>query len=286
MTKHSLSGKTAVVTGATSGIGAVVAHSLAAMGSRVIIVARNPDLATVRIATLPEVDTGPHQLVLADLSTVDGAKRAASEVAQFASVLDILVNNAGALFPQRGLTTDGMERTFALNHISYFVMTLGLLDQLMASPQGRVVVTSSRLHSSFALDFSDLQNEKKYTPYKAYGRSKLCNILFTRALARRLDDSRITVNALHPGYVATHIGEDDKSLVGRLDRLMKVWALSPEAGARTTLHVATSQEAGQVSGAYFVKCKQAKPSPRSDDLEAAERLWSESLRLAGVNWPE
>ncbi len=282
MTDPSLAGKTAVVTGATSGIGAVVTRSLATLGARMILVARNPDLAAALLSSLPAPASGRHAMVIADLSALADMKRAAADVAGEASAVDILVNNAGALFQARRVTADGMERTFALNHMSYFVVTLGLLDRLRAAAQARVAVTSSRLHSAYRLDFDDLQNEIKYSAYKAYGRSKLCNILFARALARRLADTKVTVNALHPGYVATNMGKDDQSLVGHLDRMFKFLALSPEAGARTTLHVATSEEGGRITGGYFVKEKPARSSPAAEDVEAGERLWAESTRLAGL----
>ncbi len=267
MTDPSLAGKTAVVTGATSGIGAVVTRSLATLGARMILVARNPDLAAALLSSLPAPASGRHAMVIADLSALADMKRAAADVAGEASAVDILVNNAGALFQARRVTADGMERTFALNHMSYFVVTLGLLDRLRAAAQARVAVTSSRLHSAYRLDFDDLQNEIKYSAYKAYGRSKLCNILFARALARRLADTKV---------------KDDQSLVGHLDRMFKFLALSPEAGARTTLHVATSEEGGRITGGYFVKEKPARSSPAAEDVEAGERLWAESTRLAGL----
>jgi NAD(P)-dependent dehydrogenase (short-subunit alcohol dehydrogenase family) len=282
MIDHSLGGRTAVVTGATSGIGAVVAQSLASKGAALILVARNGALAAAKLAELPPPASGRHRTVIADLSVLADMKRAATEIADGIPSLDILINNAGAMFQKRMVTLDGMEQTFALNHMSYFMLTLGLLKKLKASPQGRVVVTSSRLHAAYRLDFDDLQNESGYSAYKAYGRSKLCNILFARALARRLEGSKVTVNAVHPGYVATNIGADDRTLVGRLDRTFKFLALSPEAGARTTLHVATSEEGGQVSGGYFVKEKPARSSPAAEDMDAAKRLWSASERLGGL----
>jgi NAD(P)-dependent dehydrogenase (short-subunit alcohol dehydrogenase family) len=212
-------------------------------------------------------------------------KRVAADLAQAAPTLDILINNAGAIVPTRQTTVDGLERSFALNHLAYVVTTLGLLDQLKAAPQGRVICTSSRLHATHKLDFDDLQLEGRYDAYAAYGRSKLANILFVRALARRLAGTAVTVNAVHPGFVRTAMGDDDVSVMGRVFSWMKFMALSPEAGARTTLHAALSEEGGRLSGAYFVKEKLAQPSAAAQDDATAERLWAESLRLADLADP-
>ena len=278
----SLAGKTALVTGATSGIGEVVAHELAARGARVLVVGRDPTRTGATLATLPPPASGAHASHLADLSSLAQMKRLASDIAASEPVIDILINNAGAMFPTREVTPDGLERTFALNHMSYFVVTLGLLDRVKASPQGRVISTSSRLHMSATLDFGDLQLAQKYEGYMAYGRSKLCNILFARALARRLAGTKVTSNALHPGFVATRFGDNDTSFMGTVFKWAKVIALSPDDGAQTTLYAATSEVGGQVQGGYFAKCKLAEASRAAMSDADGERLWTVSAELAGI----
>jgi NAD(P)-dependent dehydrogenase (short-subunit alcohol dehydrogenase family) len=276
-------GKIAVVTGATSGIGAVVANQLAARGARVLVVARDPHRAAATLAALPPPAEGAHRAFLGDLSRLEDMKRVAGEISAAESAVDLLVNNAGAEYATRLLTGDGLEMTFALNHLSYFVTTLGLLDRLKASPQGRVVNTASQMHAFYKLDFDDLQMARSYDGYAAYGRSKLCNILFTRALARRLAGSNVTANALHPGFVGTRFGDDDRTPFGTLVRWAKAAvSIKPEAGASTTLHVSTSEDGGRVSGGYFMKSRLAQPSRAALKDADGERLWATSLSLAGL----
>lgn len=283
MSTQDLAGKTAVVTGATSGIGQVTAVELARRGARVLLVGRDSQRIGDTLATLPAPATGAHATFLADLSRLSEMKRLAAEIAAAEPVIDILVNNAGGIFPDRQVTPDGFEKTFALNHLAYFVVTLGLLDRVKAAPAGRVLVTSSRMHASAQLDFDDLQNASSYSAMKAYARSKLGNILFARALARRLGVGGVTVNALHPGFVATRLGDDDPSPVGVVFGWMKRFALSPEAGARTTLHAAVSEEGGQLTGAYFVKSRPAQPSAAARNDADGERLWTASAAMAELN---
>ena len=280
MTTQSLAGRTAVVTGATSGIGAVVARELAARGARLLIVARDPRRAQATLAALPASPARAHAAHIADLSSLSDVKRVAAEIADQEAAIDILINNAGGVFPTRQVTADGLEQTFALNHMSYFILTLGLLDRIKAAPQGRVVSTASRMHASYSLDFSDLQLAKRYNSYLAYGRSKLCNILFSRALARRLAGTSVTSNALHPGFVATAFGDQDRTPMGIVFNWMKVLAISPADGALTTLHAATSDEGGTLTGAYFVKSRPAEPSRAARNDEDGERLWAVSAALA------
>lgn len=266
--------KTAVVTGATSGIGQVVAGELAGRGMRVVVVGRDPARIEALMRSLPPPTQGAHAAHQADLSRISEMRRVAADIAAAEPSIDVLVNNAGGIFPQRMLTADGLERTFALNHMAYFVVTMGLLDRVKAAPQGRVVVTASRMHEMSTLDFGDLQSERRYSGMTAYGRSKLCNVLFARALARRLEGSGVTCNALHPGFVATRFGDDETSLFGRINRWAKAFAMSPAEGAKTTLHVATSPQGGQLNGAYFVKCKPVEPSAAARRDADGERLWT------------
>ena len=283
MSVAELAGKTAVVTGATSGIGEVVAKELARRGARVLVVGRDPARTAVILAALPPPASGAHAAHLADLSRLSEMRRLAADIAAAEPAIDLLINNAGGMFPVRRVTDDGWERTFAVNHMAYFVVTLGLLDRLKAAPAGRIVVTASRMHATATLDFDDLQNERKYSTYLAYSRSKLCNILFARALARRLEGTGVTSNALHPGFVATRFGDDDTTPMGVVFRWMKVIAMSPQDGARTTLHAALSEEGGRLNGAYFVKSKPSQPSVAARNDADGERLWELSAGLAGLS---
>ncbi len=280
---QTLAGKCAVVTGATSGIGQVVATELAKRGARAVLVGRDSARMADALAALPAPAFGAHSAYLADLSRITEMNRLATEIAAAEPVVDILINNAGALIARRELTEDGLEKTFALNHMAYFVVTLGLLDRVRAAEAGRVIVTASRMHGMARMDFGDLQFSHHYSSTQAYARSKLCNILFTRALARRLGPGGVTANALHPGYVATRMGADDPSWFGRLDSWMKRFALSPQAGAQTTLHAALSEEGGRLSGAYFVKSRPVEPSAAARNDADGERLWALSAELAGIS---
>lgn len=276
-----LTGKVAVVTGATFGIGAEVARRLASLGARVWIVGRDADRARALTATLAPPASGTHQACLGDLSLMRETRRIAGVIGDQEPVVDLLINNAGAVFAERRVTPEGLERTFALNHMSYFVLTLALLDRLKAAEQGRIVITSSKMHEMGGPDLSDLQMQKGYDGYKAYGRSKACNIMFARALARRLNGSPVTANAVHPGFVATGFGDANDTFMGKAFNLAKVFALSPEAGARTTLHVALSDEGSRANGAYFVKSRQTEPSAAARDDRAGELLWQISEELSG-----
>lgn len=271
--------KTAVVTGATSGIGQVVATELAKRGMRVVVVGRDPGRIDAVLRGLPPPPRGAHAAHQADLMRLSEMRRVAAEIAAAEPRIDLLINNAGALFAERAVTEDGWERTFALNHMAYFVVTMGLLERVKAAPAGRIVVTASRMHGMSTLDFDDLQSERRYSGYQAYGRSKLCNVLFARALARRLEGSGVTCNALHPGFVATRFGDAERGVFSLLNRWAKAFALSPAEGAKTTLHVATSEEGGRLNGAYFDKCKPIEPSAAARRDADGERLWEITERL-------
>jgi NAD(P)-dependent dehydrogenase (short-subunit alcohol dehydrogenase family) len=194
----------------------------------------------------------------------------------------VLINNAGNIFARRALTADGIERTFALNHMAYFLLTHQLRDRLMASAPARIVNTASAAHRGNALDFGDLQMEKRYRPMSAYGRSKLANILFTRELARQLAGTGVMANCLHPGFVATRFGQSEGGIFAAMVRLSMVFASKPERGAKTIVHLAGSPDVAAVTGGYFVDCREAVPSREARDDVAAQRLWQESLRLASL----
>jgi len=288
-------GKVVVITGATSGIGQVAAEKLAAMGARIVLVARDKARAEATLARLR--DLGPataHTVHYADLLHLSEMKRVAAEIAAAEPRIDVLINNAGALFAHRHLSQDGLEFTFALNHMSYFVLTHQLLDRLGASARARVVNTASDAHEAATLDFDDLQSAKAYRGnflewlrfggpgFYVYARSKLCNILFTRELARRLAGTGVTANALHPGFVATRFGDQSGGLISFGIKIGKRFAISPEKGAETLIYLASSPEVAAASGGYYYKCALAATSKSAQDDALAHRLWAETAKLAAL----
>ena len=207
----------------------------------------------------------------------------AAEIAAAEPRVDVLLNNAGAMFGPRQVTPDGLERTFALNHMSYFLLTHGLRERLRAAAPARVVNTASGAHRRARLDFDDLQSARGYRGFMVYSRSKLCNILYTRELARRWAGTGVTANSLHPGFVATRFGDASGGFFSYVVRASKkVLALSPEKGAETLVFLASSPEIATISGGYFYRCELATPTRAAQDDAAARRLWAETERLAGV----
>jgi retinol dehydrogenase 12 len=277
---NSMQGKTVVMTGATSGIGEVAAERLSEAGARILFIARDKARAGAVIERLANKGAAGCRAFFADLSSLSEVKRVGAEIAAEAPRVDALVNNAGAIFSNRRFTADGLEMTFALNHMSYFVLTDALRDKLIASAPARIVNTASDAHQGARLHFDDLQCERTYSAMRAYGRSKLCNILFTRELARRFAGTGVTANCLHPGFVATRFGDEAGGAVGRLIGLAKLFAISPEKGADTIVYLVSSADVAQINGEYFVKRKTAKPSAAARDDEAARRLWTASEALA------
>ena len=278
-----MQGKVVVITGATSGIGQVAAERLAGMGARIVLVARDKARGETALVRLRQRAPGAaHSIHYADLSRLREMKRVAAEIAAAEPRIDVLINNAGALFGSRHVTEDGLELTFALNHMAYFVLTHGLRERLLASVPARVVNTASNAHQRASLDFDDLQSAHGYSGFKAYGRSKLANILFTRELARRLAGAGVTANCLHPGFVATRFGDQTGGLLSSVVRAAKIFAISSEEGAETLVYLASSPEVAHVSGAYFYQCRPATPTREAQDDAAAQRLWSETAKLAGL----
>jgi retinol dehydrogenase 12 len=277
-----LSGKVILVTGATEGIGRVTAERLAGMGTQVIILGRNPS-KTAAVAAAIRQSTGARvEVLVADLSILAQVHGAAQEFLAHHNRLDVLVNNAGAIFTSRQVSADGYEMTFALNHLGYFLLSMLLLDTLKASAPARIVNVSSGAHQVASLDFSDLQSEKSYTAFGAYGRSKLANIYFTYELARRLEGSGVTANCLHPGFVATNFGASNGGIFRPIFRLGQIFALSPEKGAQTSIYLASSPAVDGVSGKYFDRKRAVASSSVSYDREAAARLWAISLQMTGL----
>jgi NAD(P)-dependent dehydrogenase (short-subunit alcohol dehydrogenase family) len=278
-----LEGKTCVITGATSGIGQIAAERLAAMGARLVLIARDQARGVSMLRRLREhAPAAAHRVHYADLMRVAEVKRVAADIAASEQRIDILVNNAGAIFSYRRLTAEGLERTFALNHMAYFVLSHSLREPLLAAAPARVVNTASAAHQSAKLDFDDLQFARAYNGVSAYQRSKLCNILFTRELSRRWAGTGITVNCLHPGFVASRFGKESGGLLPLVLRAAQVFAISPEEGAETIVYLASSQEVADVSGGYFFKCRASAPAVQAEDDSAARRLWQESAKLAGI----
>lgn len=278
-----MEGKVVVITGATSGIGLVAAEKLAGMGARLVLVAREKARGETTLARLGAIAPGvAHRVHYADLSRLAQMKQVAAEIAGAEPRIDVLINNAGALFGSRQVTEDGLELTFATNHMSYFVLTHGLSQRLLASAPSRVINTSSDAHERARLHFDDLQSARDYAGFKVYGRSKLCNILFTRELGRRLEGTAVTANCLHPGFVDTRFGDQSGGAFSYLIRLAKAFAISPEKGAETLVYLASSPDVASVTGQYFYKCRPATPARQAQDDAAARRLWLESARLAGI----
>ena len=275
-----MQGKVVAMTGATSGIGEVAALRLADAGATVYFIARDRGRAEATLARLAAKGAQPHRAFYADLSSLADAKRVGAEIAAATPRLDTLINNAGAAFSSRRVSVDGLEMTFALNHMSYFTLTAALLDTLKASGSARIVNTASAAHVTASLDFDDLQSERRYRAMGAYGRSKLCNILFTRELARRLEGTSVTANCLHPGFVATRFGDEAGGLLSGAFRLAKFFARTPERGAETIVYLASSADVANDSGSYFIDCRKAAPSAAAQDDAAARTLWARSEALA------
>ncbi len=278
-----MQGKVVVMTGATSGIGRLAAERLAALGARMVLVARDQGRAERVLARLREV--GPnldHRAHIADLSELAQVKRVGQEIAAAEPRIDVLVNNAGNVFLSREVTPDGLERTFATNHMAYFALTHYLRERLVAAAPARIVNTASAAHLGRIIDFDDLQLARKYSVMTAYGRSKLANILFTRELARRLAGTGVTANCLHPGFVATGLGQRAGGVFGALVRVAMLFGGRPENGADTIVYLASAPEVAAISGGYFIACREAQPSRAAQDDATAKRLWEVSAHIAGI----
>lgn len=274
-------GKTIVITGATSGIGEAAAVALAKQGARIVFAARDRARADATLGKLKRTNAdAAHGYHLADLSTLAAMRAAGQAIAAAEPKIDVLVNNAGALFTTRGETADGLERTFAVNHMAYFVLTNALLPSLRATPGARIVSTASEAHQfGGPLDFDDLQMTRGYTAFGAYGRSKLANILFTRELAKRAGPD-VTAHCFHPGFVASNFATNNGALAKGAMTLAKFVALSPEKGADTLVWLASSADAPREGGGYYDKRKPGRLAPFAGDDAAAARLWAVSEEIA------
>jgi NAD(P)-dependent dehydrogenase (short-subunit alcohol dehydrogenase family) len=273
--------KTFVLTGATSGIGQAAAIEFAARGARLVLVARNPARADATLSAIRARTPGAVvEVVRGDLASLREVRAAAAGVLAVAPRIDVLFNNAGVVKMSRETTVDGFEATFAINHLAYFLFTNLLLDRLRETPGARIVSTASDAHKfGGPLDFDDLQSERSYRVFGVYGRSKLCNILWTRELARRLTGSGVTANCVHPGAVATQLGQTDAPWTKVLGRVLGLFMRSPERGAATGVWLATSPAVSTVSGRYFVDEREGRPAKYATDDDAAKRLWEISEEL-------
>jgi retinol dehydrogenase 12 len=277
-----MTGKRVLITGATAGIGKETARQLRAMGADVIIVGRSRE-KTVGVREELEASPGSGKLdhFIADLSSMDDVRRLADEFTAKYDALNVLVNNAGAVNMSRQTTRDGLELTFAMNHLAYFLLAQLLVPALERGAPARIVNVASEAHRSGPLDFDDLQSEKSYSAFRVYGRSKLANILFTREFARRLDPEKITVNSLHPGVVASNFMAKP-GIWGVLGKIASVFMISNQSGASTSVYLASSDDVRDTTGKYFAKSREKTPTRAAQDDIAAKRLWDVSARLVGM----
>ena len=275
-----MDGQTVVVTGATSGIGQAAALNLAKQGARIVFVARSVAKAEAMLGNLKQANPdAAHDWVQADLATIGAMQAAGAALAAKAPRIDVLVNNAGAIFDHREITADGLEMTFAVNHMAYFVITEALRPNL--NPTGaRIVSTSSVGHQFGKLDFNDLQSAHGYSAMGAYGRSKLCNIIWTRELARRLGGTGVTANCFHPGGVSTGFGANTTGAIKLLVGLASRFMITPAQGADTLIWLASAPEVAGRTGGYWFKRKLTEPSAAARDPVAGAKLWVGSERIA------
>lgn len=281
----SIQGKVCLITGATSGIGEATAFAVAERGATTVVVGRNPEKSAAVVEKIKlQTDNPKVGFLVADLSSQVQIHQLAEQFKRQYSRLDVLVNNAGGVFFERQLSADGIEMTFALNHLSGFILTLLLLDTLKASAPSRIINISSATHKAAHLDESDWQTQKKYSGVEAYHRSKLANLLFTYELARRLEDSGVTVNAVKPGFTKTKLGQNNKwsPLLLFLRLITALAAQSTEKGAQTAIYLATSPDVTSASGLYFDKQVTIPSSKDSYNVAAAKHLWQISEALVGL----
>jgi retinol dehydrogenase-12 len=278
-----MQGKTVLITGANQGIGKASAIALAKLGAKLVLVCRNADKARAAVADVKRAGAKEVDLLVGDMGSQADIRRVAAEFKSKHDRLDVLLNNAGVLVPSRHTTVDGLEETFAVNHLGYFLMTSALLDVVKASAPSRIVNVSSEAHRRSKMHWDDLQFETSgYSTFAAYGQSKLANILFTRELARRLAGTRVTTNSLHPGVIASGFGQTYGGVVRFLVKLGRPFMITPEEGARTSVYLASSPSVEGITGKYFDKSKERQPSRAALEEGAPERLWAISEELTAL----
>jgi NAD(P)-dependent dehydrogenase (short-subunit alcohol dehydrogenase family) len=276
---ESLAGKVIMVTGSTGGIGLATAKGLARKGASVLIVGRRPQRCQAAVDEVRRASGNSDiDFLVADLSSQKEVRRLAQEFKERRDRLDVLINNAGGIFFRRELSADGIELTFALNHLACFLLTNLLLDTLKSAPEARIVNVSSVAHFLGRIDFSDFQSYG----WKGYCGAKLALLLFTYELARRLAGTGVTVNALHPGQVASSFGMNNPGLFPLFRPLIDLFRISNEEGARTSIYLTSSPKVRGVTGRYFVRCKEHRSSRQSYDLESAARMWQISAEMTGL----
>ena len=277
-----LNGKTAIVTGANSGMGMATAAALADMGAMVVMLCRNEKRGQEALNKLSEKTDRKLDLMLCDLGDLSSVKAFADAFRAKYEKLDILVNNAGFISLDHQTTKDGFERQFGVNHLGHFLLTMKLVDLIPSG--GRIINVSSGAHKTGKIHFDDINLTKGFNVIKAYSQSKLANVLFTRELAVRLKDQGITVNCCHPGAVATNIGISRDTGFGKtVTGMLRPFFQTPEQGARTAIYLASSEDVSEVTGEYFYKCNIAKSSGRSKDMTLAKRFFEFSEQLVGLN---
>jgi len=280
-----MKGKVCVITGGTDGIGKAAAYGLATQGARLLVHGRDPDKGARAVADLKARSGNPAiEFLQADFSSLADVRRLAAMVLEHTPRIDVLVNNAGGIFGKRALSKDGYEMTFAVNHLAPFLLTHLLVDTLKSGGPSRIVTTASHAHRGAKISFDDLQAARKFSPMRAYGSSKLANILFTRALAKRLQGTSVTATCLHPGFVRTGFGRnvDMSPLLKHIFGFVSRFARTPERGAETVVYLAASSQVQGASGGYYFDCKLTLPSSAGQDDDAAEHLWQASERLVGI----
>ena len=278
-----MNGKVCLVTGATDGIGKVSARVLAELGAKVIIVGRNPEKSAIVLAELRSISGNENiDLLMADLAVMQEVRDLAEQVISRYDRIDVLLNNAGGYFTKHEITSDGLEMTFALNHMSYFLLTNKLMELLKYSAPARIVNVSSDAHYGVDMEFENPNGEQEYKAWKAYQKSKLANVLFTYELLKKVP-ADITVNCLHPGFVATNFGHNNGGFVGPVLKIaQRISAINPEEGAETSIFLCSSPEVKGVSGKYFFKCKPKISSQESRNKDTGKRLWQISSDLAST----
>jgi retinol dehydrogenase-12 len=278
-----MDGKVCMVTGATSGIGKVTARELLRLGAMVVMVGRSQERCDITAEQFRK-ETGSELVdyLVADLSSQAEVRRLANNFLGRYDRLDVLVNNAGGFFMKRQESVDGIEMTFALNHLNYFLLTHLLLECVQASAPARIVNVSSNGHRGARINFDDLQGERIYSGWRAYAQSKLANVLHAYQLSRRLDAGRVTVNALHPGFVSTRLARNNGLVFQLVMPLMRIIARSPEEGARTSVYLASSPQVQGVTGKYFEDSQVVPADPAADDEATAQGLWRVSMEMTGL----
>ncbi len=279
-----MQGKKILITGATSGIGKATAKSLAGMGAELILVGRDQEkLQKLQHKMKTKSKNSNIDIFVADLASQKSIANLAIQIKEHYEKLDVLLNNAGAIFQHKEITPDGFEQTFALNHLAYFKLTISLLGLLKKAPSARIISVSSDAHKSAKIDLDDAMFEKnKYSAIKAYCNSKLANVLFTYELARRLEGTNITANALHPGVVSSNFGKNASGAMRLMVGVMQPFMISPKKGAETPIFLASSPEVDGVTGCYFKKKEPCPTSPASYDQVMARELWALSEKLTDV----